>query len=116
MYLCPEASSASDSCQQYGEEHYGPHFTLHQWRATESLNTKDVKHLKIAGTLKYKVSGMQVETWMQLIFPFLLLFYCYYIYCYSTAAILPPHFYSILYPDERATSNVWTCEKDLLPL
>ncbi len=89
MYLCVEASSASDGCQQYGEEHCGPHFTLHQWRATEKLNTKNVKHLKIAGTLKYKVSEMQEETNITM-------------YAFIS--------------DERATSDVWTCEEDLLPL
>ena len=62
MYLCSETRSegsqpSPDNCEWYGEEFYKPHFILHQWRATDSIDTEDIKHLKIAGTLKYKVSS-----------------------------------------------------------
>ena len=56
VYLCSaDPTEDQDSCEYYGEAHQGPHFILHQWRATDGLNRKDIKHLKIAGTLKYKV-------------------------------------------------------------
>ncbi len=52
MYMC-----GGEDCVEQGETHHGPHFTLHQWRATQKLNTKDLKHLTIAGLLKHKVHG-----------------------------------------------------------
>jgi len=33
----------------------GPHYLLHQFKATDTLDTANLKVLKIAGTLKYKV-------------------------------------------------------------
>jgi hypothetical protein len=38
-----------------GDEHVEAHFVLHNFKSTESLNTSQLKNLKIAGTLKYKV-------------------------------------------------------------
>ena len=38
-----------------GDEHVEAHFVLHNFKATEPLNTSQLKNLKIAGTLKYMV-------------------------------------------------------------
>lgn len=38
-----------------GDEHVEAHFVLHNFKSTEPLNTSQLKNLKIAGTLKYKV-------------------------------------------------------------
>ena len=38
-----------------GDEHIEAHFVLHNFKATEPLNTSQLKNLKIAGTLKYMV-------------------------------------------------------------
>jgi len=58
MYLCTGTVGCLDSCPHYGESHYGPHFILHQWRATEALGS--ARHLKIAGALKHKVLPVHV--------------------------------------------------------
>ena len=38
-----------------GDEHVEAHFVLHNFKATEPLNTSQLKSLKITGTLKYMV-------------------------------------------------------------
>lgn len=35
----------------------GPHYLLYKFKATDSLDTANLKVLKIAGTLKYKVGS-----------------------------------------------------------
>lgn len=47
-----------DNPQNYlipGNEEIGSHFVLHNFKATEPFNTPELKKLKVAGTLKYKV-------------------------------------------------------------
>ena len=39
---------------------HGPYFHLHGFRATDALDTKNLKKLKISGTLRYKVSTHMV--------------------------------------------------------
>ena len=36
----------------------GPYYLLHSFRATDALDTDNLKKLKIAGTLRYKVICM----------------------------------------------------------
>ena len=38
-----------------GDEHVETHFVLYNFKASMPLNTPQLKNLKIAGTLKYKV-------------------------------------------------------------
>ena len=35
---------------------HGPYYLLHSFRATDALDTTNLKSLKIAGTLRYKVN------------------------------------------------------------
>lgn len=47
-----------DNPQMYlipGNETAKAHFVLYNFKATEPLNTSQLKNLKVAGTLKYKV-------------------------------------------------------------
>lgn len=60
--VLPTAETADaeywDNPQVYllpGDEHTEAHFVLNNFRATEPLNTAQLKNLKIAGTLKYMV-------------------------------------------------------------
>lgn len=36
----------------------GPHYLLYKFKATDSLDTANLKVLKIAGTLRYKVGNV----------------------------------------------------------
>ena len=38
----------------------GPYYVLHDFKATEPLNCSDVKSIKIAGMLKYKVRFLSI--------------------------------------------------------
>ena len=42
----------------------GPHYLLYNFKATDALDTGNLKVLKIAGTLKYKVrNSVSSEVW-----------------------------------------------------
>lgn len=59
----------------------GPHYILYKFKATDSLETSNLKVLKVAGTLRYKVG-------------------------HSNSAIC-----CISYTGEGATSNIWACKE-----
>ena len=45
---------------------HGPYFLLHNFRATGALDSEDMKSLKVAGTLRYKVNCHNMYGFMHL--------------------------------------------------
>lgn len=43
---------------------HGPHYLLHSFKATDALDTGNLKNLKVAGILRYKVHE-QVDMYVQ---------------------------------------------------
>lgn len=39
---------------------HGPYYTLHNFKATDRLDTKSMKELRVAGTLRYRSKELQV--------------------------------------------------------